>query len=193
MLPLKATNILQLCLCAASIFVFSNDAFAAGVPSDEINWLDFGLRVLNVAIFLGIIWFMAGKKIKGVLIGRGQKVVSDMEELEKKKQQAMSELAQLEKRIANVDEECTKILNEGRIVAENIAASIVEEAKKQADAIVVQAHKSAEQAIKSEVDAIRAKIADEIMAEVRKNLEQNIDSATHHKLIDSSIDRVSNF
>ncbi len=171
----------------------TSNAYAAGVPSDEINWLDFALRVLNVAIFLGIIWYMAGNKIKGALIGRGQKVVSDMDELEQKKQKAMTDLAELEKRIANVDEECSKLLNEGRIVAENMANAIVDEAKKQAEAIVTQAHKSAEQAIKSEIDDIRAKIADEVMAEVRKNLEQSIDNTAHHKLIDSSINRVSNF
>ncbi len=177
----------------ATIFLFSTNAYAAGVPSDEINWLDFGLRVLNVAIFLGLIWYMAGKKIKGALIGRGQKVVSDMEELEKKKQKAVSDLAHLEKRIAHVDEECTKLLNEGKIVAENIASAIVEEAKKQADAIVLQAHKSADQAIKSEIDAIRAKIADEVIAEVHKNLQASLDNTTHQKLIDKSIERVSNF
>ncbi len=191
---MKAIKFSQICLYLAFALLFTSNAYAAPTAhSDEINWLDFALRVLNVAIFLGLIWYMAGKKIKGALVGRGQNVVSSMEELEKKKQQAMTDLADLEKRIANVDEECSKLLNEGRIVAENMAEAIVDEAKKQAESIVAQAHKSAEQAIKSEIDAIRAKISDEIMAEVRKNLEQNIDSTTHQKLIDSSINRVSNF
>lgn len=178
-------------LSFALLLVFALPACAS--EDGGLPWGDFLLRILNVAIFLGIIIYFAGGKIKGTLIGRGQKIVSDMEGLEARKKKAMEDLEEVEKRIANVNEECAKILEDGKQASEKIAQAIVSDAEKQAHAIVEQAHKSAEQAIKTEIAAIRAKITDDIMLEVRKTLEQNLDSKKHQALIDNSLAQVSNF
>ncbi len=180
---------LILIVCAT---LLPNAAFAA-VEGGHINWLDFGLRIANVAIFLFIIYKMAGKKIGALLTSRGEKYVSDLEQLENEKKASIEALADVEKRIANIEEECASLLAEGKAQAEQMAATIVAEAEKQAKAIVEQAHKSAGQLVQNEIAQVRAKLADEIVMEVRKNLEQNLSEAKHQDLIDSSLKRVSNF
>ncbi len=174
-------------------FLFLLTAQTAYAADGTIPWGNFLLRVLNVLIFFYIIYRVAGKQIKGFLIGRGDKIVTDMEDLEAKKKEAIAHLADVEKRIANIEEECANLLKEGKESAELLSKSIIEEAQKQAKAIVEQANKSAEQAIQSEITAIRAKIADEIVGEVRKNLEQNLDTKKHKDLIEASVAKVSGF
>ncbi len=192
---MKANKILIPCaLLAFGVFLVS-PLYAAGASAEGSTppWGNFLLRVMNLCIVIGLIYYLAGAKIKGALLGRGKKVVSDMDDLEQKKKEAIQALADVEKRIANVEEECAKLLLEGKAGAEQIAKTIVEEAEGQAKAILEQANKSAEQAVRAEVALIRAKLADEVMAEVRKNLEANLDQKKHKELIDASVARVSGF
>ncbi len=164
---------------------------AGGAESAELPIGNFLLRVLNLCIVLGMIYYFAGAKIKGALVGRGKKIVQDMEDLEAKKKNAIAQLADVEKRIANVEAECEKLLADGRESAELLASSIIEEAEKQAKAMLDQATKSAEQAMRSEIASIRARVADEIVSEVRKGLERDLNDSKHQALIDASIAKVS--
>ncbi len=188
---MKTSKIIYSSIFSSLVIISASPAYAAvGGP---MPWGNFFLRVLNIIIVVGLIYYFAGAKIKGALLGRGKKVVTDMETLEGKKKAAIEALADVEKRIANVEAECEQLLLEGKKSAEQLAAVIVAEAEKQAKAIVDQANKSAEQAIRSEIAEIRAKVADEIMKEVRNSLGQNLDSKKHKDLIDASVARVSGF
>ncbi len=192
---MKASKIIFSCTVLALVLCSVSPIYAAGASAEGSTppWGNFLLRVLNLGIVIGLIYYFAGAKIKGALLGRSKKVVNDMDELEGRKKAAIQSLADVEKSIANVEEECAKLLQEGKEGAEQIAKAIVEEAQAQAKAIIDQANKSAEQAMRSEIAGIRAKLADEIMQEVRKNLEQNLDSKKHKDLIDASVSRVSGF
>ncbi len=189
-MSIKFSKMLLLFSSTVALATIPSFAYAAG---GEINWLDFGLRITNVIIFLFIIYKAAGKKIGALLRSRGEKYVSDLDQLENEKKAAIDALADVEKRIANIEEECATLLAEGKEQAEQMAAGIVAEAEKQAQAIVDQARKSANQLVQNEIAQVRAKLADEIIVEVRKNLEQNLDEAKHYDLIDASLKRVSNF
>ena len=89
-----------------------------------------------------------------------------------------------------MEAECAKLLEEGRAQAERIKATIVSEAEAQAAHIVEQAKKGAEQEGKAELEAIRERMADTIVAEVEKSLLDRLDATTHQKLIDKSLTKV---
>ncbi len=181
----------KISLFALALVLVASPCFAA--DDHALPWDNFALRVLNVIIFLGLIYKFAGAKIKTALTSRADNYVNEVKEFEAKKEEAMATLADVEKRIANIDDECKKLLEDGKNAAEKLSETLVANAQKQADAIIKQAHQSAEQIIESEVANIRAKIADEIITEVKKDLEKNLDSKKHQTLIDNSLSKVSSF
>lgn len=155
-----------------------------------LPWGDFLLRIVNAAIFVGIIWYAAGKKLKAFFTGRREEVVQEMDELAVRKQEAEARLADVERQIADVEAECAKLLEEGRAQAERMKAAILADAETQAARIVEQAARNAEQEGKAELEAIRARMANTIVAELEKSLVERLDARTHQDLIDKSLTKV---
>ncbi len=176
---------------ALAMLLVASPAMAA--DGHDLPWDNFALRILNVIIFLGLIYKFSGAKIKSALTSRASDYVNEVKEYETKKEEAIANLAEVEKRIANIDDECKKLLEDGKMAAEKLSEAMVLNAQKQAEQIIKQAHQSAEQIIESEIASIRAKIADEIMEEVRKDLEKGLDKKKHQALIDTSLSKVSSF
>ncbi len=177
-------------IVTACALVLISCQIASASDGHSLPWGDFLLRVINAAIFVGIIWYAAGKLIKKFFTGRREEIVQEMDDLAKRKQEAEARLAEVERQIADVEAECAKLLEDGRAQAERIKASIVSEAEKQAAHIVEQAKKGAEQEGKAELEAIRERMAETIVAEVEKSLLDRLDATTHQKLIDKSLTKV---
>ena len=64
------------------------------------------------------------------------------------------------------------------------------DAEQQAARIVEQAVRNAEQEGKAELETIRARMADTIVAELEKSLVERLDARTHQNLIDKSLTKV---
>ena len=175
-------------MALALVVISFQNAYASG--GEHIPWGDFLLRVLNAAIFLGIIWYVAGKLIKKFFVDRRAGIVREMDELALRKEEAEKRLAELEQNIANVEQECAKLLEDGKTQAENLKAKILADAEVQAAHIVEQAKVLAEQEGKAEIDAIREKMADLIVSKTEESLLKHLDAKMHQKLIDKSLTKV---
>ena len=169
-------------ITACALVLVSCQVAAAG-DGHGLPWIDFLLRIVNAAIFIGIIWYAAGKKLKSFFAGRREEVVQEMDDLASRKQEAEAHLAEVERQIADVEAECAKLLEEGRAQAERMKAAILADAE-------TQAARNAEQEGKAELEAIRARMADTIVAELEKSLVERLDAATHQDLIDKSLTKV---
>ncbi len=170
-------------LLAASTDAWANEGH--GLP-----WGDFLLRVINFAVFAGIIWYAAGKLIKKFFAGRREEIVREMEGLEARRKDAEARLAEVEKGIAGAEEECRRLIDEGRAQAERMRESLLEDARRQAEGIIAQARRMAEQQGKAEMDALRQRMADSIAAEVEKGLAGALDEKKHVQLIDRALSKV---
>ena len=125
-------------MTAACALVLITCQIASASEGHSLPWGDFLLRVINGAIFVGIIWYAAGKLIKKFFTDRREGIVREMDDLAKRKAEAEASLAEVERRIADVEAECAKLLDEGRAQAERIKAAIVSEAEKQAAAVAAE-------------------------------------------------------
>ncbi len=172
----------------ALVLVFCQAASAS--EGHALPWGDFLLRVINAAVFVGIIWYVAGKLIRKFFTGRREEIVREMDELANRRQEAEARLAEVESQIAGVEAECARLLEEGRAQAERMKTAILADAEKQASRIVEQAARNAEQEGKAELEIIRARMAETIVAEVEKSLVERLDAKTHQKLIDKSLTKV---
>lgn len=174
----------------STLFVLGAAGFAFASEGEGLPWGNFILRLLNVAIFLGIIWFAAGKLIKGFVVGRKEKIANTLVELENLKKQAASDLKDIEMRVANIEAECAAMLDEGRHQAEKIREAIIAEAEKQAAQIIEAAHLGARQEAKVEYDAIKARLADEIAETLQRKLTARLDASTQEHLMDKALSKI---
>lgn len=166
---------------------------SAGAGAGEqhgLPWGNFAFRVANLVIFMGIIYHFAGKKIAGFFSSRRYNIENELSDLAKRKTQAEQKLKEVERNIANLEQERTKILVECKAQGEALKASIIEKAQAQADQITAQAVLSAAQETKYAVEKIRAEMADLIVATAEKMLQTQLTKDEHEKLIDKYLTKV---
>lgn len=178
---------LSLLLAPALTLPAAGSALAA---DGHLDWGNLAIRTANFLIVIGIIWYAAGGKLKSFFTGRNDSIVKEMEEAARLKKEAAENLEDIERRVAHVEKECAKLLEEGKAQAEALKDSIIAEAERQAALIVAQAKQAAEQEGKNELDAIRNRLADEIVAVVEKGLKQKLDAAAQRQLMEKSLARV---
>lgn len=156
----------------------------------EPRWADFGWRVLNLIIFCGILWYFIGGLWKRFFRNRHDTISNTFSELEKRKADARDNLAEIEKRIANLEVERQAILAESAAQGDRLKKSIMADAQKQAEQIVEQARRTAENESRATLDQVREKVAAEIIEAATKSLKGQLTAEDHDKLIDKALDKV---
>lgn len=155
-----------------------------------MRWGDFGWRVLNIVIFAALLWKFAGKLVTNFLAERREGIRNELDGLEARRAEAQKGLAEIERRIARLEAERAAILEESRAQSHAAKAAILDEARRQAEQILEQARRIAENEGLAMLAEVRARIADEIVTAAEKALESRLDAAKHDKLIDNSLKKV---
>ncbi|EGY24405.1 ATP synthase B/B' CF family protein [Desulfovibrio sp. A2] len=161
-----------------------------GGGEHHADWGNFAFRVANFVIFIGIIYWAAGKKIVGFFSGRRKGIEQELNDLESRKAEAAKNLADVERRIASLEQERQAILAEYRAQGEAMQAAIIEKAEKTASQIAEQAARTAENEIKQAMENMRAEMADQIIAAAEKMLQEKLTGEEHEKLIDKYLTKV---
>ncbi len=174
---------LAVLMCACADFAYASDGH--GLP-----WGNFALRMLNVAIFVGILWYAGGKLVKGFLAKHQAQVKEELETAKDLKEKAEKNLSLAEEKLRSVESECARLLEDGKKQAEAIKAGIIADAEKQAARIVEQAKLAAEQDVKNEIQKIKAQMAEEIVSSMEKEIVSRLDKAEHNALIEKSLSKV---
>ena len=152
--------------------------------------MNFAWRLLNIVVFIGILYKLVGTKAKTFFFGRRDGIRTELETLEARKIEAERHLTEIKKRIANLDAERQAILTESKAQAEQLKTAILAEAHKQAEQIREQALRAAENEGKAAVEQLRAALAEEIVAAAEALLQSKLDAAQHEKLINNSLTKV---
>ncbi len=177
-------------LALSFLFVLtaSGPAFAAdGAPT---NWIDLLWRTVTIVLVLGVIWKLAGQKILTFFADRRSGIERELHDLEERKEQARAKLAEVEKRIANLESERQAILADYAARGEALKAEIVAKAELSAAQITAQAKQTAQHEIDQAVAAMRAELAEQITNAAKDALAQKLSPKEHEKLIDSFLTKV---
>ncbi|WP_052014683.1 F0F1 ATP synthase subunit B [Desulfovibrio sp. X2] len=176
----------------ACAVAYANEAagHAAEHGAEGLPWKNFGLRVLNFVIVVGIIWKFAGKAIGDFFRGRQDKIRQDLSDLETRRRDAEAKLKDVEKGIANLETEKAKILADARAQGEAMKAGIVAEAEKKAEQIKTAAETAAVAERKAMVDQIRSEVADMVVEAAEAMIKEKLTAEDHQKLVDKYITKV---
>lgn len=175
---------LAVCLLTAAC------AWASAEGHEAPNWKNLVLRTINFALVVGIIWYVAGKKIANTFSGRKLGIENQLADLQERKDGAQKRLAEVERSIANLEAEKTAILADYRAQGEAMRASIIAAAEEQAERVRAQALVSAEQEAKMAMNALRVDMADKIIEAAQGILAEKLNAKTQDKLVDDALGKV---
>lgn len=178
-------------IMTVAIVVLGCAAYAHASGEHEPRWGDFAWRILNLILFCAILWYFTGKLIKRFFKNRKQAIQDTLNDLEKRREDAKAKLAEVEKRIANLEAERKAILDESKAQAERLKKGIVDDANRQASQIVDQAKRAAENESRAMLAQVRATMADEIVDAASKALQNRLTNEDHDKLISNALDKVA--
>ncbi|MDL2306797.1 ATP synthase F0 subunit B [Desulfovibrio sp. OttesenSCG-928-C06] len=164
-------------------------AFVAGHGSHS-PYVDFAFRTGNIALFIALVVFMWGGKIKAFFKGRTEGIATELASLEEAKAQAMKDLKKVEERIANLDKERQNILAEYKAQGEALKSEIIVKAEKTAKQVVAQAKLTAQSEVDKAIEQIRVQISEEVVTAAEKLLAQRLTPEEHEKLINKSLTKV---
>ena len=182
------SNIINFTLALLLLLAWAEPALAN--EGHEPRWGDFAWRVLNLILFCGILWYFTGNLIKRFFRTRKQTIQDTMTDLEKRREDARANLAEIEKKIANLEAERKAILDESQAQAERLKKGIVDDAQRQAQQIVEQARLAAENEGRAMLDQVRSQVAGEIIEAAAKALRGQLSEEDHDRLIANSLDKV---
>ncbi len=178
---------------ALAVVVLSAGAAVAaehGGGTDASKWWDLLWRAINFVIFIWIIYKLAGKRMKDFFSGRSYRIENELNDLERRRNEAEAKLKDVESRIANIDQEREEILNSAREQGEAIKQNIIEKAEKTAEQIREQARAGAEQEANQTVAALRAEMAEMVAEAAEKLVREQLTEEQHKRLINDYLEKV---
>ncbi|WP_027181525.1 F0F1 ATP synthase subunit B [Oleidesulfovibrio alaskensis] len=184
----KLLLVLGVMLLATGVALAAGGEAASG--EHHYDWTNLGFRLANFAIFIAIIYYAAGKKLIAFFGGRRKGIEQELNDLETRKTDAKKQLGDVEKRIADLENERKAIIAEYQAQGEALKAAIISKAETSARQIVEQAKKSAENEVKYAKDAMREELADMIVDATEKLLKERLDGNEQEKLIDKYLTKV---
>ncbi len=164
-------------------------AWAAAETGDMAKWKDFMWRVINFIIFVGIIYWAAGKRIRDILSSRREKIRDELVDLDQRRIEADKRLHDVSQ-IKDLDAQREKVIAEFQTQGEALKVAIIDQAHKKAAQITAQAETAAAQEYKLATDRLRDELAEMVIDAAEKMIENQLTKEGHEKLIQQSLTRV---
>ena len=157
------------------------------LPSD-INEVFWG----SIAFFIvmGMVIWKGGPAIKTMWNGRIERISGEIDSAEAARSQAEADLAEVQSRIADADQERARIRAEAEQTAEAVKGQIL--AKADSDTVELAARTVADiEASKSQATAdLQSEIGVLALGAAEEVVTRNLDAATQHQLIESYISSI---
>jgi len=155
-----------------------------------LNWTDFLLRVVNTAILVAVLYKLLKKPITNYFKSRRENIQSLLEEMEKSKEEAERKAAEYKAKLAILDQEAEKILQEYIAQGEREKAKILEAAERQANYIKQQARLAIQQEVEAAKKELREEVAELTVKAAEDILRQKMDMGDQERLIEEFIVKV---
>ena len=156
------------------------------VPEDkEILW-----AAIAFVIVFALLAKFAFPAIKKALQDREDKIRGDLEHAESVRQQADSELAENQRKLADARNEGGRIIEEARQSAEQVRKDLIARAENDAAEIRARAQDDIKAASERAMADVQAKVSDLSIELAERIVQQNLDRATQIQLIENYINEV---
>lgn len=147
-------------------------------------------RIMNFAVLAIALFFLLKKPVSEFLDTRIQSIREQLRELEQKRSAVEAELSEYEKRLATIDTEAQKIIDQYRKQGEAARERILEEARKAAEKLEKQAQKNIVHEFEMVKQSLEAEIFEKALEKAEKKIRAIITAEDQDRLVDEYIKKV---
>jgi F-type H+-transporting ATPase subunit b len=165
-------------------FAFQGSAWASEAEGGHhLNWTDFTYRTVAFLILAGFLVKVLRKPLANFLNSRRDEIQRMLKELETKTAEAQKKNAEFHVRLASLEQETKKIVDE--LIAEGEAEKkkIIEAAERQADYIQQQAHIAIQQEVQAARDSLKDEVAEMSVSAAEDILKKKIKPNDQGRLV----------
>lgn len=166
-------------------------AFAAEAEAAEpLNWTDFAYRVVATTIVVVVLVKLLKKPIATFLSSRREEIQRLLAELETKTAEARAEHARVQEKLATLEAETRKIVDELITEGEAEKQKIIEAAHREADYIQQQAQIAIEQEIQAARDRLKDEVIDLSVEAAENIIEKKMKAEDQKRLVSEFMSKV---
>jgi F-type H+-transporting ATPase subunit b len=149
-------------------------------------------NLLNFLIVFGfLIWVMNRFKIGNALDAQKEAISAAIQEANAKKAEAVSQLEEVKRRTANLNQEVEAILSTAKASAETLSAQILEEAQRESAKILDTAKRRVELEERSAAKALEARLLNDALHEARVSLTQSKQERSQDRSIEEFLEELA--
>jgi F-type H+-transporting ATPase subunit b len=149
----------------------------------HLNWTEFTYRTIAFLILAGLLIKLLRKPVADFLNSRRDEIQRLLQELEVKAADAQKKNAEFQIRLASLEQETRKIVDEMIADGEAEKKKIIEAAHRQADYIQQQAHIAVQQEVQAARDSLKDEVAELSVSAAEDILKKNMKSADQDRLV----------
>lgn len=166
-------------------FAWLSNAFASETEGGHhhLNWIDFAYRTVAIIIVVVVLVKLLKKAVVNILNSRREEIQRLLSELEAKTSEAGSEFSRAQARLASLEEETIRIVDE--LIAEGEAEKkkIIEAAHREAEYIQQQAQVAVQQEIQAARDNLKDEVAELSVAAARDIIQKKMRAEDQQRLV----------
>lgn len=153
------------------------------------SWTDIAARWLNLAALVAILYWFLGRsvRIQDRFKVDYEQIQRSIESARLAKEKAETQLKELDRKMAGVNEEIARLKAEAAREAEEEKQRILESAQKEAERIIELAHREIDTEVELARRSLRAQIAEISISEGKKIIEQEINEQDQKRLLQEYI------
>jgi F-type H+-transporting ATPase subunit b len=181
----------SLALAVALVLLMVPDASAAaGGEAEPTNWLGYAMKVVNMIVLVGFLYWLLAKKIKEFFVGRQEGIKTTLEQARIAKEEAEQKYKEYTEKLEKATEEIAGISD--MIRAQGLAEKerIIEDARKAAEKMKEDTQARVEQELKQAGNLLRAEAVKLSVEMAEELLKRNITGADHDAMVKDYLDKV---
>ena len=159
----------------------------------HLDWTNFIYRVLNLFAFIGIIYFVAGKKISSFFKNRKKSIREDFTMIEQQKKDVSEALKEIKKKVELVEDERVAILSHAQKEALALKDAMLKEAELEIERIADKTHQRMMREQEKVKQQLIKEVADRIYVEVENRLQEMLTPSMQKQILHSSMQKVVTF
>jgi F-type H+-transporting ATPase subunit b len=159
-----------------------------GISELGINWSVLVTQVVTFIILLVVLRFVAYKPIMRMLDERSRRIKESVEQAEAVKAQSAKTEEELKKQMELASREGQERIDRAIKAGEGIKQKAQEDAKKEAEKLIVRARAEIQQERDAAVSEVRREFADLTVLAAGKVIEKSLNKEEHRELIDKVLE-----
>lgn len=163
-------------------FLLASESSGFGINGDILE-----SNVINIVIVLGLLFYAGRGFIGKILSNRLETITTEINAAEKRKQEAIEQLADQQEKLAQAQAESDRIRQQAeadaKTIGDGILASVAGDIERLREAATQEVASEQERVIVQ----LRQQVADRALAEVRTYFDQGLSESVQQQLVDRSI------